>query len=140
MRNQRNCSFSGQGGVCSFIQSCASVVAVKKLFSILFIVGVFLILPGLCAAGLLSHSCICGESEECTHEELCAQDPCAKLTTRATVGDQSKTCHAALATPAATVSAVETVPSVFQARSATPSRSLRDTNLPVLPADLPLLI
>ncbi len=111
----------------------------------------FLVVPGLCVGGVISHACDCTSEPTpschadcdhkagCGHEGECPDDPCSVRVVRPDrqTDDIDSVAHTAVSTPI-----------IFTA--ATPPTLMADrtgeqlwpggTMLPLLPSDLPLLI
>ncbi len=64
---------------------------VRRSCSILLAVWALVLLPTLCAGGLIAHACDCAPDAVCQHEAGCDVDPCSELSA-ATVkrSDQSE--------------------------------------------------
>jgi len=112
----------------------------KKLVVSAFVFWMFLLAPGLCGAGVLAHACLCNETEACTHEELCSQDPCTQVGTRPGATDGAKVADQIAGMPALTVAIVTPLPVL--ALGVTPLDAGHTSRLttPALPGNLPLLI
>jgi hypothetical protein len=112
----------------------------RTLLAGILVCWAFLVAPGLCGAGLLSHACICDEAQDCTHEELCSQDPCGKLSVRSGSADQTRIADrvgpALPPTPVFIGAGPDFVPGI----EALVPRPSSKRNLPIPSADLPLLI
>jgi hypothetical protein len=117
----------------------ANVLSVKNLSAMALFFWAFLLLPGLCGAGLLSHACANDESADCRHEEACAQDPCSVLTIRTVPTESARVPNLEVAVPPMAVLVIQVDP------FSPPGRSLifelpAHRNIPVRPTDLPFLI
>ncbi len=62
----------------------------------------FLLMPVLCAGGVLSHECsTCAPGATCNHETNCLEDPCSPVLTRSDDGPRVPTNFAPIALPSA---------------------------------------
>ena len=99
---------------------------------------VLLLSPGLCLAGVLEHICVDSpKGTSCEHENDCALDPCGDLLLVQAVDPQKPHTvpTALIATEVADASAMSRGVQLSDFRPSSPPR----VNLPVPPADLPLL-
>jgi hypothetical protein len=117
--------------------SRATVNTVRNLPALAFVFWVFLLVPGLCGAGLLSHACADDASADCTHEETCAQDPCSMLTIRTSPTELARESELAAVATALLVQLHSLEVSI---RSRVAPENHHFHNIPLPAADLPLLI
>jgi hypothetical protein len=61
--------------------------------------GILVLLPALCLAGLLAHPCDCPAGEICQHESSCDADPCADGALREVASQRLSLDPLFLATP-----------------------------------------
>ena len=116
----------------------ATVNAVRNLPALAFVFWVFLLVPGLCGAGFLSHACADDASADCTHEETCAQDPCSMLTIRTGPTELARESDLAAVAPPLVVQ-LHSFELSIRSRVAVPENH-HFHNIPLPAADLPLLI
>jgi len=111
-----------------------------RFISTLSLLFVLLVVPALCAGGLLEHVCDCGESVTCGHEDECADDPCVTVTrvedqdAQANFEYEGPSVQVAILTLAAELAAVNWEWSLR--RPQPPDR----WNLPYAQSDQPLLL
>lgn len=47
-----------------------------RILTTILTLGLIVVLPTLCAAGIIAHSCECESPADCHHEADCSDDPC----------------------------------------------------------------
>lgn len=47
-----------------------------QILTTILALGLVLVMPALCTAGLIEHPCECGSAVGCHHESDCSDDPC----------------------------------------------------------------
>lgn len=111
-----------------------------RLTSTLLLVWALLVGPALCVGGLLEHSCECGESVACEHEDSCPDDPCVTVVR---VEDQDAQANFQFEGPSVLVAVLTLdadLASVSWAWSSRPPLPPDRWNLPYAQSDRPLLI
>ena len=113
---------------------------VRRSCSILLAVWALVLLPTLCAGGLIAHACDCARDAVCQHETGCDVDPCSELSA-ATVkrSDRSEVAlmHSVVEFRLPT-SAYEGGPLGHALHASHPTGER--LHLPFAPSDVPLLI
>lgn len=97
--------------------------------------------PALCMGGVLEHACDCGvESDlECSHEDSCADDPCASVATRSGGDERAERDLAPPAVPTAFVAWAREPMRASTSPPAAPEPTDR-ARLPYAASDRPLRI
>ena len=110
----------------------------RQLAAIVVTVFVMCVMPGLCAGGVLHHSCECSEPTDCGHgcgerEDGCSDDPWSPITTGRNLTVAPEVVASSGPAPAHAPAAAPRFPGVFVL--------LRHVQkLPFPPSDVPLLI
>lgn len=109
---------------------------VRSLVALL-LAGILVLVPSLCAAGVLGHGCPDDGQAACEHESECAADPCSGLVAR--LPDGARGPGVAVEDGAAAVAVAPPALRATRPAPARPAAPAPPRGLPCAPSDLPLL-